>query len=79
MRSSVHGHGHRIASLHEDSSRTGELAYKAFTSGQVTDDTARRNTLKRVVAVPRDQVAVVDDILLAFTELKRSFVLAIVL
>jgi hypothetical protein len=74
MRSSIHSHRHRIASLHENSSRPRELAHKAFTSSQVADDAARRNTLERVLAVPRDEVAVVDDVFLAFAELEIGWI-----
>ena len=76
MRSTIHGHSHRIASLHENGSRTHKLAHKAFTRRQVADNTARCNPLERVLAVPRNEVAVVDDVLFAFAELKETFQLA---
>jgi len=69
MRSTIHRHGHRVASLHEDSSRPHKLAHKAFAGSQIADNAARRNALKRVLAVPRDEMAVVDDVLFAFAEL----------
>jgi hypothetical protein len=69
VRSSIHSHRHRIASLHENSSRTCEFAHQAFASSQVANNAARRNPLERVLAVPRDQVAVVDDVFFAFAEL----------
>lgn len=70
VRSSIHGHSHRIASLHEHSSRSHKLAHETFARSQIADDTARRNPLERVFAVPRDEVAVVDDVLFAFAELR---------
>ena len=69
MRSTVHGHGQRIASLHKHSSRSHKLAHKPFAGSQIADNAARRNPLERVLAVPRDEMAVVDDILFAFAEL----------
>jgi hypothetical protein len=69
MRSTIHGHSHRIASLHEHSSRTDELAHKTFAGSQIADDTARCNSLERVLAVPRDKVTIVDDVFFAFAEL----------
>jgi hypothetical protein len=69
MRSSIHGHSHRIASLHEYSSRTHKFAHKTFAGSQIADNAARRNPLERVLAVPRDEMAVVDDVLFAFAEL----------
>jgi hypothetical protein len=72
MRSSIHSHRHRIASLHENCPRPRKLAHQAFASSQVADDAARRDTLERVLTVPRDEVAVVDDVFLAFAELKDT-------
>jgi hypothetical protein len=69
MRSTIHSHGHRIASLHKHSSRTHKLAHKAFAGSQIADNAARRNPLERVLAVPRDEMAVVDDVLFAFAKL----------
>ena len=66
---------HGVSCLHKDGTRPGELAHKAFTSCQVADNPARRNTFQRVFAVPRDEMSVVDDVFLAFAELvimKRS-------
>jgi hypothetical protein len=60
---------HGVSCLHKDGTRPGELAHKAFTSCQVADNPARRNTLQRVFAVPRDQMSVVNDVFLAFAEL----------
>jgi hypothetical protein len=65
-----------IASLHKDCARPSEFAHKAFTSSQVADNTAGRNTLERVFAIPRDQMSVVDDVLLAFAELQKMQKLA---
>ena len=69
MRSTIHGHGHRVASLHKHGSRTHKLAHKAFAGSQIADNAARRDPLERVLAVPRDEMAVVDDVLFAFAEL----------
>ena len=71
MRSTIHRHGYRVASLHEDRTRPHKLAHKAFAGSQIADNAARRNPLERVLAVPRDEVAVVDDVLFAFAELIR--------
>jgi hypothetical protein len=76
MRSTIHRHSHRIASLHKHSSRTHKLAHKTFAGSQIADNAARRNPLERVLAVPRNEVAVVDDVLFAFAELKETFQLA---
>jgi hypothetical protein len=75
MRGSVHRHRNGITRLKENCAWSSEFAHKAFTGCQVADNPARRNTLERVFAIPRHEVSVVDDVLLAFAELaitKRS-------
>ena len=66
---------HGVSRLHKDGARSSEFTHKAFTSCQVADNPARRNTFQRVFAVPRDEMSVVDDVFLALAELvimKRS-------
>lgn len=72
MRSTIHSHRHRIASLHENRPRPRELAHQPLARSQIADNAAGRNALERVLAVPRDKVAVVDDVLFAFAELDDS-------
>jgi hypothetical protein len=75
MRGSVHCHRNWVTRLHENGAWSSEFAHKAFTSCQVADNPARRNTLERVFAIPSHKMSVVDDVFLAFAELvvmKRS-------
>ena len=53
-----------IPRLHEHRPRSSEFAYQSLTRGHVRHDTARGHTLENVLAVPGDEVAVVDDVLL---------------
>jgi hypothetical protein len=70
MRGSVHRHRHRVSCLYENGAWPVELAHKTFTSSQVADNAARRNTLQRVFAIPGDKVSIVNNVLLAFAELR---------
>lgn len=49
--------------------RTCELAHQALAGAEIADDAAARNTLEDILAVPGDEVAVVDDVFFAFAEL----------
>ena len=60
---------YRISSLDEDRPRPAKLAHQAFTRGEAGYDTTRCHPLHHVLAVPGDQVSVVDDVLFAFSEL----------
>lgn len=69
--SHVLGKGSRIASLHKHGAGTREFAHQTFARAHVADDAATRHSFEDVVAVPRDQVAIVDDVFFAFPELGR--------
>lgn len=69
MTSHIHGKLIRIPRLHENRTRAGEFANEAFSRTHVTDDTPRSDSFQNVIAVPCDEVAVVDDVFLACTEL----------
>lgn len=59
----------RIPRLHEDGAGACELAHEALGGGDVGDDAARGDALEDVLAVPRDEVVVVDVVLFVFLEL----------
>lgn len=58
-----------IPGLHENSSRTRELAHQAFAGRHVRKDTARGHALEHILAVPRNKMAVINDVLLVFLQL----------
>jgi hypothetical protein len=60
-----------IPSLHENSSRTRELAHQAFAGCHVRKDTARGHALEHVLAVPSNKMAVINDVLLVFLQLRK--------
>ena len=62
--------GFRVACLHVDRARTGELADETFARCCTRDNTARRSALEYVLAIPRHEVSIVNDILLAFHQLR---------
>ena len=62
-------HSDRIPRLHEHGPRACELAHQTLTGSEVANNTSGRDALEHVFAVPSDEVAVVDDVLLAFAEL----------
>lgn len=62
----------RVARLDEDGAGPGELADEALGGRHVGDDAARRDALENVLAVPSDQVAVVDNVPLALLQLERA-------
>jgi hypothetical protein len=61
-----------VARLHVDGPGPREFTDQALARRDATDDTAGRRALEDVLAVPRDQVAVVDDVFLAFDELEEK-------
>ena len=61
--------GLRIPRLHKDCSRPSEFADQTFASHHVRHNAARCNALEDVLAVPRNEVTVVDDVLLVFLQL----------
>lgn len=61
----------RVSCLHEHCAWSGELANQALTSAQIANDATTGDSFENVVAVPRDEVAVVDDILLLLSQLKN--------
>ena len=63
----------RIPRLHVDRSGTGELAHQPFVGRHAGDDAAGRRALEDILAVPSDEVAVVDDIPFTFDELFGGF------
>ena len=68
--------GRRVARLHEHRPRPRELANQPLPSTHIRDDAARRRALQDVTAVPRHEVAIVNDILLALLQLFRPAPLA---
>ena len=60
----------RIPSLHEDRPRAGKLADQAFSTADAGNDASARHALHHVLAVPGYEMAVVDDVLFAFDELR---------
>ena len=59
----------RVPGLHIDGPGTGELADQAFTGADSANDPSRRHALHDVFAVPRDKMAVVDDVAFPLDEL----------
>jgi hypothetical protein len=67
--SQVRREGRRVSGLHEDRSRSSELAHESFARTDTRDDTTAGNTFDDVFAVPGDKMAVVDDISFTFLQL----------
>lgn len=61
--------GSRIPCLHEHCARPRELADETFARADARYDAARRRALEDVLAVPSDEVAVVNDVFLTWDEL----------
>lgn len=59
----------RIACLHEHCAWAGELADKSFASSKAAHDASRCHALNDILTVPRNQVTVVDHVLLVRLEL----------
>ena len=59
-----------IPSLHEYRPRARELADQAFATADAGNDASARHTLHHVLAVPGHEMAVVDNVLFAFHELR---------
>lgn len=59
----------RISRLHEYGPRARKLAHQAFSAADARDDAPARHALHHVLAVPGYEMAVVDDVFLAFDEL----------
>lgn len=57
--------GLRVARLHVDRAWTDEFAHQPLAGRQVADDAAAGDALEVVLAVPGDEVAVVDDVFLS--------------
>lgn len=66
-----HSKSGSIACLHEHSPRTSELAHKTFAGADTRDDSSACDALHDVFAVPRNEVTIIDDILLLWLELHR--------
>lgn len=64
----------RIPRLHKHRPRPRELADQPLAARKTANDTARGRTLEDVLAVPGDEVSVVDDVFLVGLEL--GYVLA---
>ena len=69
MRAHPHGESGRVARLHEDGAGTGEFADEPLAGADTRDDAAARDALHDVLAVPGDEVAVVDDVFFFWLEL----------
>lgn len=61
-----------VSRLHEHCSRSRELAHQTFTGREIANNTSGGNALEDVLAVPGDEVTVVDNVFLAFSKLSRS-------
>lgn len=61
-----------ISCLQEDRARAGEPTDQAFAGGQVGDQSAARRTLEDVLAIPRNEMAVVDNISFARLKLRNE-------
>lgn len=59
----------RIPCLHKHGSRTSKLAHETFARRHGTHDAAAGHALQDVLAVPRYEMAVVDDVFLVGSEL----------
>lgn len=59
----------RVPRLHKHGPRPCELAHQTFSAADAGNDASARYALHNVFAIPGHQVAVVDDVLLAFNEL----------
>src|SRR2546421_13091551 len=64
--------GLRIPRLQEDRPRTGELADKTFARSNSADDASRSDAFHDILAIPCDQIAIVDDIAFALNQLPGS-------
>ena len=71
MRPQPRAERRRVPRLHEHGAGACELAHQPFAAGHVADDAAARRALEHVVAVPRHQVPVVDDVFFAGLEVLR--------
>ena len=60
----------RISSLHENRAGPCELTYQPFTGTDARYNPPARYAFKNVFAVPRYQMAIVDDILFSILQLK---------
>lgn len=54
-----------------DTKRTSKFADQTLARAQIADDSAACDTLEDVFAIPRNEVAVVDDILLVLPKLSE--------
>ena len=59
----------RIPRLHEHRPRPRKLADHAFATADAGDDAPTRHALHHILTVPGYEMAVVDDVFLAFDEL----------
>lgn len=60
-----------VSRLHEHGAGTGKLADQSLTRCDPGHDASRSSAFQNVLAVPGDEVAVIDDVFLAFDELFR--------
>ena len=71
----VPGPSNHVSSQFKDKNghkRTSELANKTFTRAKFANDTSAGDSLEHVVTVPRNEVAIVDDVFLTCSELQQS-------
>lgn len=59
----------RIPRLQENGSGALEFTHKTFASAEIANDATTGNPFEHVVAIPRNEMAVVDDVFLAITQL----------
>lgn len=65
-----------VPGLHEDRSWTSEFADQPLTRHQVRHDTARRDALEDILAVPSNKMPVVDDVLLVLLQLQKQLAMS---
>jgi hypothetical protein len=70
MRSHIHAKLRRVSRLHEHRARPRELTNETFPGAHVANDTTTRHPFQDVVAIPRDKVSVIDNVLFAFAKLE---------
>ena len=60
-----------IPGLQEYGTRASEFAHETFARAYARDNATASNTLDHVLAIPSNEVAVVDDVPLAFLQLQQ--------
>lgn len=72
MRSQPRRKRRRVPRLHEHRPGARKLTHQPLATAHITDNPARRRALEHVVAIPRHQMPVVNNILLTLVKLHRD-------